>query len=204
MTKQTHIKVSGVWKPVVSMWQKVNGVWQKDVMPHIRVGGEWKACMQYFVPDPTIPDSNGFLYNSGLYENYWALEVIKEDEEANPTQPTFEDDHILMWSDGASGNRYTSWAICDAIDISAFDTLRIFVKSPSSWHVTLGIQDGKQAGIEMEKSKEVELQHIQEDDEEEYEIELDISEYTGDWNVIVGWRSGKYNERCEFHEIQLI
>ena len=45
--KRTHIRVSGAWENVVTIWRKVSGVWQQDVMSWIKVSGTWKECMTY-------------------------------------------------------------------------------------------------------------------------------------------------------------
>ena len=45
--KRTHIKISGAWENVVTIWRKVSGAWQQDVMSWIKVSGTWKDCMVY-------------------------------------------------------------------------------------------------------------------------------------------------------------
>lgn len=73
MTKATHIKVGGSWKQVNNVWQKVNGGWVGEVMPHVKVNGEYKECMSY-APDLAIGDEYGggivaYLGSEGDFEN---------------------------------------------------------------------------------------------------------------------------------------
>ena len=68
MTKQTYVKVNGVWKPCTSIWTKAGGVWKQDVMPLTRVGGVYKECMEY-TPDPYAPiNGNEFEWDGFTYK----------------------------------------------------------------------------------------------------------------------------------------
>ena len=45
--KRTHIRVSGAWENVVTIWRKVSGTWQQNVVSWINISGTWKKCMTY-------------------------------------------------------------------------------------------------------------------------------------------------------------
>jgi WD40 repeat protein len=47
MSKQTWVKVSGVWRPIKDVWKNVGGVWKQEVIPHIKDSGVYKACIKY-------------------------------------------------------------------------------------------------------------------------------------------------------------
>ena len=78
MTKQTYVRVGGVWKPCTSIWTKAGGVWKQDVMPTVRVGGVYKECMSYSNLIGISRIAYGRLYtwvavNSQLLPSEWSV-----------------------------------------------------------------------------------------------------------------------------------
>ena len=49
MTKQTHVRVGGGWKPVTNVHVRQGGIWKEQVMPSVRVNGSYLECMEYTV-----------------------------------------------------------------------------------------------------------------------------------------------------------
>jgi hypothetical protein len=62
MTKQTHIKVSGVWKEVRVIWEKVSGSWKYCVISWINVASTWKQCKDY---TGVLPGATPYLETTG-------------------------------------------------------------------------------------------------------------------------------------------
>ena len=62
MTKQTHIKVGGVWKAVRVVWEKVSGSWKYCVIPWIKVSGTWRDCKDY---SGVLPGDTPYVQCSG-------------------------------------------------------------------------------------------------------------------------------------------
>ena len=59
MTQQTHIKISGVWKPVRIIWEKVSGSWKYHVVSKMNVASVWKTCQSYTALPGEIPYIQG-------------------------------------------------------------------------------------------------------------------------------------------------